>query len=196
MTQLLKSLNCDGRNGLSLLAGAAFVMLLAVPAGYMREHFAYARGPLQHGEAWRLVTGHLVHLDLSHALLNVVGLALVWALYRGAWRLGEWSVVLVTGMLAIDAGLWWLQPQVQWYVGASGVLHALIAAGVIAQWNTERGICIVVAVLLGAKLLWEAWHGALPFAGESHDVVLSAHRYGAAGGILAATALTLRRKWL
>ena len=196
MGSLAKSLNCDGRNGLSLLASSVALALLALPAAFMREHFAYAREPLLHGEAWRLFTGHFVHLDLSHALLNVVGLFLVWALYRRAWGLAEWSVVVVTGMLAIDAGLWWLQPRVAWYVGASGVLHALIAAGVIGQWRTERGIAAVVAVLLGAKLLWEARHGALPFAGESHDVVLSAHRYGAIGGALAAAALTLRRNWL
>jgi rhomboid family GlyGly-CTERM serine protease len=196
MASLAKSLNCDGRNGISLLASAVILTLLALPAAFMREHFAYAREPLLHGELWRLVTGHLVHLDFSHAVLNVVGLVLVWALYRAAWRLGEWGIVVMAGMLAIDAGLWWLQPQVQWYVGASGVLHALIAAGVVAQWNTERGISLVVAVLFGAKLLWEAWHGALPFAGESHDVVLSAHRYGALGGLVAAGALTLRRKWL
>jgi rhomboid family GlyGly-CTERM serine protease len=196
MASLAKSLHCDGRNGIALLATGVALLLLAVPSAFMREHFAYAREGLRRGEVWRLVTGHLVHLDLSHAALNVVGLALVWALYRGAWRLGEWSVVLVTGMLAIDAGLWGLQPGVQWYVGASGVLHALIAAGVVAQWNTERAISVVVAVLLGAKLLWEARYGALPFAGEGHDVVLSAHRYGALGGLAAAAALTLHRKWL
>ena len=196
MASLAKSLNCDGRNGIALLASAVVLSVLAIPAAAMREHFAYSRAALAHGELWRLATGHLVHLDLSHAALNVVGLALVWALYRRAWRPAEWSLVLVTGMLAIDAGLWWLQPQVQWYVGASGLLHAAIAAGLVGQWKKERGVCLVVGVLLAAKLLWEARHGALPFAGDSHDVVLSAHRYGAAGGLLAAAALTLRRDWL
>ena len=33
------------------------------------------------------------------------------------------------GALAISSGLWWLSPRVTWYVGASGVLHSVMAAG-------------------------------------------------------------------
>jgi hypothetical protein len=99
-------------------------------------------------------------------------------------------------MLAIDAGLWWLQPHLQWYVGASGVLHALLAGGLVAQLRRERAIALVVAALFVAKLAWEAHSGALPFSGEAERVVLPAHRYGAVGGLVAAVALTLRRKWL
>ncbi len=129
--------------------------------------------------------------------MNVIGLALVWALYLRVWSRLEWLLLLVAGMLAIDAGLWWWQPQVQWYVGASGVLHGLLAAGLVGQWRSERGIALVVGTLLLAKLLWEWRHGALPFAGESHERgALRAHRYGAAGGAIAALALTLRRKWI
>jgi rhomboid family GlyGly-CTERM serine protease len=162
----------------------------------MRAHLAYDRDALLQAQWWRGLTAHVVHLDFSHALLNVIGLALVWALYVRAWSVREWLVIVLAAMVAIDAGLWWWQPQVRWYVGASGVLHGLLAAGVIAQWRTERTIAAVVAVLFAAKLAWEAGHGALPFAGEMHGVVLSAHRYGAAGGAIAGMALTLRRKWL
>jgi rhomboid family GlyGly-CTERM serine protease len=151
---------------------------------------------LLRGEHWRWLTAHVVHLDLAHAALNVIGLALVWALYLRVWSRLEWLILPVAGMLAIDAGLWWWQPQVQWYVGASGVLHALLAAGLVGQWRGERGIALVVGTLLVAKLLWEWRNGALPFAGESGNVVLSSHRYGAAGGAITALALTLRRKWL
>jgi rhomboid family GlyGly-CTERM serine protease len=193
---LAKSLNCDGRYGAALLAIAAGLLLLAIPSEATRAIFAYDREALSGGQWWRALTAHLVHLDFSHALLNVIGFALVWALYVRAWPVRQWLLVLLVSALAIDAGLWWWQPRVQWYVGASGVLHGLLAAGLIAQWRTERAIALVVAVLFGAKLAWEWRHGALPFAGEMHDVVLPAHRYGAAGGALAATALTLRRSWL
>jgi rhomboid family GlyGly-CTERM serine protease len=196
MIPLAQSLNCDGRNGRALLAVAIGLLLLGWPAALTRAHLAYDRVALLRGEHWRWITAHLVHLDLAHAALNVLGLALAWALYLRAWSRIEWLLALLAGMLAIDAGLWWWQPQVQWYVGASGVLHGLIAAGLIGQWRTERGIALVVGVLLVAKLAWEWRHGALPFSGETGNVVLSAHRYGAVGGALAAAALTLRRKWL
>jgi len=196
MNPLAKSLNCDGRNGRALLLAGVALLLLGVPAAFMRAHFAYDRSALLHGELWRWVTAHLVHLDVVHAALNVLGLALVWALYFRAWSSREWLVVIVAGMLAIDAGLWWWQPQLQWYVGASGLLHGLLIAGVVGQWRNERGIAFVVGALFVAKLAWEWRNGALPFAGESAHVVLPAHRYGAAGGAIASVVLTLRRKWL
>jgi len=196
MNPLAKSLNCDGRNGRALLLAAAALLFLGAPATFMRAHLAYERASLLRGEHWRWLTAHFVHLDLAHAALNVVGLALVWALYLRAWSRLEWAVILVAGMLAIDAGLWWWQPQLQWYVGASGVLHGLLIAGLIGQWRSERAIALVVGTLFVAKLAWEWRHGALPFAGEAAHVVLPAHRYGAIGGAIAALGLTLRRKWI
>jgi rhomboid family GlyGly-CTERM serine protease len=196
MMSLAKSLNCDGRNGLALLLIAAGLLLLGVPDEWTRAHLAYDREPLSAGEHWRWVTAHFVHLDLQHALLNVTGLVLVWALYRRLWSGVEWLAICLAGVLAIDVGLWTLQPGLQWYVGASGVLHALLVAGLVAQWRTEPAVALVVGALLIGKLWWEMLHGALPFAGESHAVVLPAHRYGAIGGLIAALALTLRRKWL
>lgn len=196
MISLAKSLNCDGWNGRVLLALSVGLLALGVPHAWTRAHLAYDRGALSRGEHWRWITAHIVHMDIRHAALNVFGLALVWALYRASWRTSQWLVIVAVGMVAIDAGLWTLQPQIAWYVGASGVLHAMIAAGVLAQLRTERAIAIVVGVLLCAKLAWEARHGALPFAGDSGPVVLASHRYGVAGGAFAAAAMTVCRRWL
>ncbi|MET0292798.1 MAG: rhombosortase [Steroidobacteraceae bacterium] len=193
MTSLAKSLNCDGRNGRWLLGIVMAITLAGVAAPWERAHLSYDRVPLAEGEVWRWVTAHLVHLDLSHAVLNSFGFVLVWALYRQGWRAGEWLVALLLSIIAIDAGLWFLQPHVTWYVGASGVLHGLIAAGLFAQWRTERAIAVVVAVLLCAKLAWEARAGALPFTASDAPVVLPAHLYGAVGGGIAGLTLALRR---
>ena len=193
---LAKSLNCDGKNGPALLLLSATLLLLGVPADWTRAHLSFDRAPLAAGQWWRALTAHVVHLDLQHAVLNVTGLALVWALYRHLWSARQWLGIVAVAMLAIDAGLWWLQPQLQWYVGASGVLHALLVAGLVAQLRTERWLALVVGLLLLAKLAWESTHGALPFAGEAHAVVLPAHLYGAAAGLISALALTLNAKRL
>src|SRR5438105_2767940 len=107
MISLAKSLNCDGRNGRSLLVISAGLLVLALPPAFMRAHFSYERSALLRGEHWRWVTAHFVHLDLAHAALNVLGLALVWALYLRTWSRIEWLSILLAGLLAIDAGLWW-----------------------------------------------------------------------------------------
>lgn len=189
MIPLAKSLNCDGRNGRALLCLVAFLLALGLVPGWGRAHLSWDRAFLLQGEHWRWITGHLVHLDPAHAALNAIGLALTWALYRAMWSAMQWLFIVLASAVAIDAGLWFLQPQVEWYVGASGVLHGCIAGGLVAQARGERIIAAVVGTLLAAKLAWEAAYGALPFSGEDHTVVLSAHRYGALGGAAAALVL-------
>src|SRR5438270_2120421 len=67
---LLRSLNYDGRLGL-ILAGSCVLLLLASLTGEPgRLLLRYDRAALAAGQWWRLVTAHVVHLDVRHALLN------------------------------------------------------------------------------------------------------------------------------
>ncbi|HEX8784094.1 MAG TPA: hypothetical protein VF764_12020, partial [Steroidobacteraceae bacterium] len=75
----LRSLNFDGRRGVALLLACLLLLLPAVAGEGGRALLRYERSALADGEWWRLLSAHVVHLDLRHALLNVVGLALVWA---------------------------------------------------------------------------------------------------------------------
>src|SRR6202051_2361465 len=90
----------------------------------------YDRGAIAAGGWWRLLTAHIVHLDAHHLLLNELGLVLMWSLFARDYDGVEWCAIVSAGALAISSGLWWLSPRVSWYVGASGVLHTVMAAGV------------------------------------------------------------------
>jgi len=188
---LLQSLNCDGRRGLSLAGAWLLFLLLAAGGERTRQLLRYERAGLAHGQWWRLLSGHLVHLDLRHALLNCAGLSLMWALFARDYSPGRWLAVLAAAAAAIDAGLWFGDSTVQWYVGSSGVLHGVLAAGALAHLRRgEREGWALAAVLL-VKLLYEHYAGALPFSG-SDPVVVEAHLYGALGGVAAAAFLTPR----
>src|SRR6202048_983400 len=89
----------------------------------------YDRSAIAAGGWWRLLTAPIVHLDAHHLLLNELGLVLVWSLFAQDFDAVEWCVIVLSGALAISSGLWWLSPHVTWYVGASGVLHSVMAAG-------------------------------------------------------------------
>ena len=91
--RVLKSLNCDGTYGSALAAGCAALLLLALTGESGRRLLRYDRAALAAGEAWRLVTAHLVHLDLRHALLNCLGLALMWALFARDYSPRQWLVI-------------------------------------------------------------------------------------------------------
>ena len=80
----------------------------------------YDRGAIAAGGWWRLLTAHIVHLDLHHLILNELGLVLMWSLFAQDYDPVEWCAIVLSGALAISSGLWWLSPHVAWYVGASG----------------------------------------------------------------------------
>jgi rhomboid family GlyGly-CTERM serine protease len=183
---LLTSLNGDGCWGLALLASLAALLLLQLGGAVSVVKLRYDRGALAAGQWWRLATAHLVHLDLRHALLNGGGLALMWALFARDYRGRQWTLILAAAAVAIDLGLWFRDTDVLWYVGASGVLHGVMAAGTLAALRRgERDGFILAAFIIG-KLAYEQSGGVLPFADSALRVVVNAHLYGAVGGLAAA----------
>jgi rhomboid family GlyGly-CTERM serine protease len=178
---ILKSLNCDGRRGLILLAACLLLCLPALSGEALRTLLRYERAGLAAGQWWRLLTAHLVHLDLHHALLNAAGLALMWALFERDYSPRQWLGIVLGGMAAIDAGLWLRDSTVLWYVGSSGALHGIMAAGTLAHLRQgERDGWLLAGILL-VKLAYEQSVGALPLSG-SDPVVVDAHLYGVLGG--------------
>lgn len=192
---IARSLNCDGAYGIAL--GVGVLVLLAPLAGgfALRDLWRYERIGVAAGQWWRLLTAHLVHLDATHALLNAVGLALLWALFARAYRLGQWALAAASSVLAIDLGLWFLSTQVSWYVGASGLLHGVFACGCIALLRQRDRVALVAAAIFVAKLAWEQLVGPLPFE-SGQPVVTVSHAYGAIGGALAGLLLRPRSESL
>jgi rhomboid family GlyGly-CTERM serine protease len=186
--RVLQSLNCDGRLGLALLAACALLLLPTLAGEGGRRLLRYDRVALAAGEWWRLLTAHVVHLDTRHALLNCLGLALMWALFARDYSPRQWLPIVLGAMAAIDAGLWLCDSTLLWYVGSSGALHGVMAAGAVAHIRRGERDGWVLAGLLAVKLAYEAWLGALPFSG-SGAVVVSAHLYGVVGGATVAAFL-------
>jgi rhomboid family GlyGly-CTERM serine protease len=182
-SKLLWSLNGDGRYGLALVL--AIALLLPLPGGEtLRLAWRYQRDAIAAGEYWRLLTGHVVHLDATHALLNTLGLVLLWGLFARAWQPMQWLFAVAMSLLAIDLGFWFLAPQLDWYVGASGLLHGMFACGCIALLRQRDWVGALGAGIFIGKLAWEQKVGPLPFE-EGGTVVTIAHLYGAIGGFAA-----------
>jgi len=176
------------------------LVLLAVQALGMlaREALPYDRAAiLAGGEYWRLVTAHLFHHDLTHLAWNLAGLALVAWLFASEFDLRGWIAILIASTVAVDLGFLVLEPQLEWYVGFSGVLHGLMAAGLCAWlWRKPDALTALVAVLFALKLGWEHLLGALPFTASTLAIAVihEAHTYGAIGGAAAALLMLWRRR--
>jgi rhomboid family GlyGly-CTERM serine protease len=186
--RVAESLNCDGRLGLILLIACLLLVLPSLWGEAGRLALRYDRAPLAEGQLWRLLTAHAVHLNLRHALVNALGLALMWALFARDYGPRQWLVVVLAATAAIDAGLWFRDSTVQWYVGSSGVLHGVMAAGTLAHLRRREWEGWILALILIGKLAYEQRVGPLPLSGTA-DVVVDAHLYGVLGGLAAALAL-------
>jgi rhomboid family GlyGly-CTERM serine protease len=178
--------------GAALLACLALLAALACGGPQLTGLLRYERTAIAQGEWWRLISGHWVHLGPRHLLPDAAGLVLLWALYARALRPGSWLLAMACATVAIDAGLWWGQPDVQWYVGISGLLHGAWAAGsaAVALKGGREGWVMLAA--LAAKLAVEHYSGT-SLVTSGFPVVSTAHLYGALGALLAVVALALVR---
>lgn len=172
-----------------LPAGLICVALLLQFGGDpVRQWLAWSRADIATGEVWRLLTGHLLHLGWSHLALNAAGLALVWILVGDAFDPAGWGLVATASIVCMDIGFWLLSPQLQWYVGLSGLLHGLLAAGIAIGLMRRSRESQVLALLVAAKLAWEQVLGPLPGSEASSGgaVIVDAHLYGSLGGLAGA----------
>ena len=170
--------------------------LLALGGDELRDLGRYERQAIESGEAWRLVSGHLVHLGVGHLWPNLAATAIIGLLFEGVFRNADWVRVGAASAAAIDLGLYALEPQVLWYVGLSGVLHGYVAAGALALLVRRDKLGVVLAIGLAAKLVFEQVAGPVPFTAESvgGPVVVAAHLYGVVGGLLAEGAAQVARR--
>ena len=179
-----RSANCDAGYGIALLTVVALILASSATGEWGREALSYQRSALSAHQWWRLLSAHLVHLSWQHALLNIAGLVLLWSLFARDFPPRRWLWIVTLSVVAIDAGLWYLRPAVQWYMGASGVLHGVLAAGACAMYRRGEGTGAALLLLLVVKLFYEQHSGASLFLGNV-PLVADAHLLGSLGGLTA-----------
>ena len=149
------------------------------------------RRPLLASEPWRLITGHFVHLSLTHAMLNGVALLLLGRLFADRLRVREFWMVLGGAPLMISLAFWVALPELTWYRGLSGALHALYFAGCLAWLASSggRSRLLPIAALVGGAMkvvLEQPWDASFPFREWlGAAVVPQAHLVGAVVGLAA-----------
>ncbi|HUJ61151.1 MAG TPA: rhomboid family intramembrane serine protease [Kofleriaceae bacterium] len=167
------------------IAVAAAIATAAAHAG--ARDLLIADGRIAHGQAWRALTGPLVHATWGHlvrdlALVLIAGCAYEAPLCRQRrWLFG--AGLIVPGVCVLLAG------EARWYCGLSGLSHALLAAALAFEAGRRRGAVRAVVIALGAvaavKPIYEVVTGAPAFPmdlGGVHQTPI-AHAIGAWIGV-------------
>ncbi len=179
----------------AVAGGLALVSLsLQLGGAAVRDALMYDRVRIGGGDIYRLASGHLVHLDWRHLLLNLTGLALVWALVGDRYRSRDWLIIGALSIAFIDGAFWWLMPELRWYVGLSGLLHGLLVAGALGLYRERRIESVMLLIAVGLKLAYEGLYGPMPGSSGAvgGNIITEAHLFGAIGGAVAAAVLPAR----
>lgn len=136
-------------------------------------------------EPWRLLGAHFVHLGWTHLGLNLAGLLLLWLLFGDTLRPLRWSAGVTILALGVSLGLLCCSPAVGWYVGFSGVLHGLFAAGAVANLRHQTLLALSVLGALFVKVVFEQMGKGDPVTAGliGGAVIVDAHLYGVLLGL-------------
>lgn len=176
------------------IAIAAIALLLQATGEI--EVWRLQRG-LALAEPWRLASGQLVHLGWTHLMMNLAGLGILWALFGRDLRIWEWAVAILVCGAGVSLGLLWLSPDLDWYVGFSGILHGLLATVVLVRiFRQPNVLTALVLVGLVVKLAWEQFASGDTSTAYliGGTVIVNSHLYGALAGTVWGGFLVLTRR--
>ena len=147
---------------------------------------AYYHTGIAQFELWRLISATFCHTNFNHLLLNIFGLVITLALFIDTFKPIKIFPIIIFNSVFIGIALFFLEPQIIWYVGLSGVLHGLFSYGIAAdiankdRWGYLLGSGFII------KILYEQVFGAQQSTIEliGAPVLVNAHLYGAFAGIV------------
>jgi|GEM_PF-288474 len=176
-----------------ILPALTVLFFLGALGEWLNPWLLYERTGLESGEVWRLFSAHIVHLGMTHCILNAVGLCLILQLFKGLFRSGFWWFAVTSLSMGISALFYWLNPGLAYYGGLSGVLHGLLALALVTAIFDDklfrRPMVVLAVVAVIGKLIYEqtsAYSAGYIEDAMGAPVVVDSHLYGAIlGAILA-----------
>lgn len=175
---------------LTLLLGSTLVLFAVLPAN-LTDAMQFDRNQMNQHQWWRLLTGQLVHYGIYHLLMNLAALLVCGYAFLDELKADLYAGLLIVVGLCVGFGIYWGNPELEYYRGLSGVLHGLIVFGLLVTAKQTPWINASGFVLVCAKL-WHEQQGDYEATNLQQlmpvPVAVDAHLYGAIGGLLCALA--------
>lgn len=150
------------------------------------HYLAFDRMQIEQFQWWRLLTANLLHTNANHLLLNLIAVALLWALHGQYFRLGQYTLMFFILCISTTLLIYGFAKQLQWYVGLSGVLHGVFLIG--AYFDIKQGMKTGWLLLIGVliKVGHEQIFGASQDIADliNATVAIDAHLFGTISGLM------------
>ena len=161
---------------------------ISVYLGFYPEHIA-------NGEIWRVISGQLLHTNFHHTLLNIAGLALVWALHGEYYSAKHYSILTLASLSFVGLCLA-LTYSDTIYSGLSGIIHTMIIYGAILDIRKKRYSGYLICLGIWLKVAYEMLYGASASTSELIEarVAVEAHLIGTSVGMLLALTYWLMQR--
>lgn len=166
------------------------ILIIALLASLLDQQqistFNYDSQLIKQEEYWRLLTGHFLHTNNIHLLLNSAALILLWALHGQFYTINAYLFAFIFCSLATSFGLYYFSPELIRYVGLSGVLHGLFILGACLdiKHKDKTGFFLLIGAVV--KIAHEQIYGASKEVAEliNAPVAIDAHLWGALAGLI------------
>ena len=149
-------------------------------------------------EYWRIFTAHWVHANWSHFLLNCTGLVLCVTIASPQWSSWRWASYNLCLALAISTLFTLRNPELDWYVGYSGILFGIYFLAALDLYPRDKMIALLLGAAIVIKVILEQ---TSEIRVTSEDligipVVVDAHLYGILSGLSIALVQRVYTIWL
>lgn len=139
----------------------------------------------QQGEIWRLITGHLTHLDWEHFSMNMAAIILSIMVFYNDVKTSHWVNSFVFISLFSSLCMCFGYVEYERYVGFSDVIHGWILLGAASIAYKEPKLAAAIFILLWLKIIEEnldlKFFTSYVMAG---NVAHESHIYGSIGGVI------------
>lgn len=170
---------------IALLSVVAFISEYFL-GGLFTNSLVYQRQLIGEGEIWRLITGHLLHTNGYHLLLNLAALFMLWALHGRFYSIKNYTALFLFCSITTSIGIYYFDPTLIQYVGLSGILHGVFIFGAIMDINAKDKTGYLLFIGGWLKIAHEQFYGASTDVSNliEASVAIDAHLWGALGGLL------------
>jgi len=127
-----------------------------------------------------------IHINFRHLQLNTAALICLFILFNRAFQTFAWLLVLLISAASSAVGIYFFSPQVEWVVGLSGALHGLAVYAVLRSKAHPIWVFLISIKIIIEQLHWFDHSSLTSLTSNwiSHQIIVDAHLWGAAGGLL------------